>query len=68
MILKVVEYLLPRFDNMLAGYQSFWEWQAARIQNFMNYLILHNGYKPKYYDPYADKKDQMKVIEASHVA
>ena len=30
---------------------SLWEWQAARMSNYMLYLIDHEGFKPKYYCP-----------------
>ena len=45
---KVMEHLLPRFEDNVAGQQSLWEWQAARMRNYMKYLVLHHGYKPKY--------------------
>ena len=65
---KVIEYLPPRFEDTEARQQSLWKWQAARImQNHMNYLILHHGFKSKYYNTYRDKKDELKVIEASHL-
>ena len=44
---KVIEYLLPRFKNSEVGQQSLWEWQAARMRNYMKYLVMHHGYKPK---------------------
>ena len=65
---KVMEHLQPRFEDTEAGQQSLWEWQAACMRNYMNYLILHHGYKPKYYDPYVCKKDQVKEIHAHHIA
>ena len=60
---KMIEHLLPRFKDTEAGQQSLWKWQAAHMRNYMNYLILHYGYKSKYYNPYVDKKDQVKEIE-----
>ena len=64
----MTEHLLPRFEDTEAGQQLLWEWQATRMQNYMNYLILYYDYKPKYYDPYADKKDEVKEIQAHHIA
>ena len=66
---KVIEFYLPRFDDTVAGQQSIWEWQAARMRNYMVYLVVHHGYKPKYYDPMGDKpKNICTYITADHVA
>ena len=48
---KVMEFCLPRFDDTEAGQQTLWEWQAARMRNYMAYLCMYHGFKPKYYDP-----------------
>ena len=66
---KVMEFCLPRFDDTEGGKISLWEWQAARMRNYMAYLVYHHGYKPKYYDPAGDKKkNEFKYITADHVA
>ena len=36
-----MEFCLPRFNDPVVGQQSLWEWQAARMRNYMTYLILH---------------------------
>ena len=64
-----MEFCLSRCDNNEEGQQLFWEWQAARIRNYMNYLTVHHSFKPKYYNPMGDKKDEFnKFIQANHVA
>ena len=66
---KVMELCLPRFDVQEAGQQSLWEWQAARMRNYMTYLIVYYDFKPKYYDPMGDiKKEEFKYITGDHVA
>ena len=66
---KVMEFCLPRFDDTEGGQQSLWEWQAARMRNYMAYLCVYHGFKPKYYDPMGDgKKEEFKYITADHVA
>ena len=56
---KVMEHLLPRFEDTEAGQQSLWEWQAARMRNYMKHLVMHHGYKPKYYDLCGEKKENI---------
>ena len=34
----------------------------------MNYLIMHHGFKSKYYDPMGIKKDDLEFIQVDHVA
>ena len=51
---KVMEYGLPRLDDTEAGQQSLWEWQAARMRNYMAYLCMYHDFKPKYYDLMGD--------------
>ena len=66
---KVMDFCLPRFDDTEAGQQTLWEWQAARMRNYMAYLCMYHGFKPKYYDPMGDgKKEEFKYITADHVA
>ena len=66
---KVMEFCLPRFDDTVAGQQSLWEWQAARMRNYMAYLVYHHNFKPKYYDPVGDStKDNFKYFIGDHVA
>ena len=66
---KVMEFCLPRFDDREEGQQTLWEWQAARMRNYMAYLCMYHGFKPKYYDPMGDwKKEEFKYITADHVA
>mmetsp|Transcript_29715 Transcript_29715/g.54809 ORF Transcript_29715/g.54809 Transcript_29715/m.54809 type:complete len:112 (+) Transcript_29715:659-994(+) len=55
---KVMEWCLPRFDR-----EIFWEWQAARMRNYMVHLSLTTDWKPKYYN-----LSKGKVIVADHVA
>ena len=47
---KVMEFCLSRFEDTEAGQQSLWEWQVARMRNYMAYLVMHHNFKPKYYD------------------
>ena len=66
---KVMEFCLPRFVDPEVGQQSLWEWQAARMRNYMVYLIVHHSYKPKYYDLMGDgKTEEFKYITADHIA
>ena len=53
---KVMEFCLPRLDDIEAGQQTLWEWQAARMRNYMTFLCMYHGFKPKYYDPMGDGK------------
>jgi len=46
---KVVEWLFPKFDS-----QTFREWLAARMRNYMLYLINTTDWNPQYYDPSKD--------------
>eukprot|EP00956_Cyclotella_meneghiniana_P043310 scaffold263758_cov139-Cyclotella_meneghiniana.AAC.1 len=55
---KVFDYCLPRF-----GDETYFQFIAARMRNYMLHLIRHKGYKPKYYNPLVDRK-----IEEHHVA
>jgi hypothetical protein len=55
---KVFEWCLPRFG--VDGTTTLFEWQAARMRNYMTYRIAH-GWTPKYYT-------WDKVITADHVA
>jgi hypothetical protein len=55
---KVFEWCLPRFG--VDGTTTLFEWQAARMRNYMTYRIAH-GWTPKYYT-------WEKVITADHVA
>ncbi|KAL7525563.1 hypothetical protein ACHAXR_001059 [Thalassiosira sp. AJA248-18] len=56
----VLEWTLPTFghDNHL----NLWDWQAARIRNYMLYIIEYKWYTPKYYNPVEDL-----VIIGNHV-
>ena len=66
---KVMEFCLPRFDDPEVGQQSLWEWQAARMRNYITYLTVYHGFKPKYYDPMGDSKnEEFKYITGDHVA
>eukprot|EP00956_Cyclotella_meneghiniana_P038739 scaffold159386_cov22-Cyclotella_meneghiniana.AAC.1 len=55
---KVFEMLLPRF-----GEQTYFEFIAARMRNYMLHIVANKNYKPKFYKPALGKK-----IEADHVA
>ena len=57
---RVLEYTLPRFGE--ADDTILWEWQAARMHNYMTYIILQFGWKPKYYNP-----EKGIIITADHV-
>ena len=57
---KVFQWLLPKYDD-----QSFWEFLAARMRNYMIHLMRSDGYKPRYYSPGPGKN---RVITADHVA
>ena len=62
---KMIEHLLPRFDNPVAQQQSILEWQAVRMRNYMKYLVMHCGYKPKYYDHCGEKKSNIYMHRGS---
>ena len=65
---KVMEFCLPRFEDTEAGQRSLWKWQAARMRNYMAYLVMHHDFKPKYSDPLGEKmKNECKSITADHV-
>ena len=55
---KVHDFLLPMIDG-----EHFYDWLAARMRNYMLYIIRHQGYHPRYYKPEEDK-----VILGHHVA
>ena len=55
---KVFRWALPRF-----GEDTLFEWQAARMRNYMTKLIKEEDYKPRFYKP-----DKGKVITGDHVA
>ena len=60
---KILEYTLPLFgDN---DDVSLFEWQAARMQNYMIHIISDDDikFKPKYYNP-----EEGLIITADHVA
>ena len=56
---KVFQWCLPRFGD--DDDQSLFEFQAARMRNYMRKRVLEDGYKPRYY-----KGDR--VITGDHVA
>ena len=58
---KVLRWSLPRFGD--DDDVSLFEWQAARMRNYMTMLIEDRGYKPRYYNP-----DKGKTITGDHVA
>jgi hypothetical protein len=55
---RVHEWALPKL-----GEESYWEWIAARMRNYMLHITLHDGYSPRFYKPKDDH-----VILADHVA
>ena len=63
----MIHFTLPWFNNIVEGQKSLWELQAAKMRNYMNYLILHHNFKPTYYNIFEDKND-LKVILGDHVA
>ncbi|OEU07069.1 hypothetical protein FRACYDRAFT_252180 [Fragilariopsis cylindrus CCMP1102] len=56
---KVFQWCCPKFGD--DNDQTLYEFQAARMRNYMRKRVLENGYKPRYY-----KGD--KVITGDHVA
>ena len=60
---NVFKWTLPRFGTN--GKDNLFEWQAARMRNYMTKLIKDpiRPYKPRHYKPHKDR-----VITASHVA
>ena len=44
---KVMEFLLPRFDDGNGGYETLWEWQAAQMRYYMKHIIQQYGWAPK---------------------
>ena len=56
---KVFQWCLPRFGD--DDDQTLYEFQAARMRNYMRKRVLESGFKPRYY-----KGD--KVITGDHVA
>jgi hypothetical protein len=55
---KVLRWCLPRFGD---DDESLFEFQAARMRNYMKKRVLEEGYKPRYYT--GDKR-----ITGDHVA
>ena len=43
---KVIEWCIQKFDG-----ESYWEWLAARMRNYMVHLMATEEWKPRYYDP-----------------
>ena len=63
---KVIEHFLPRFNGPVAQeQQSILQWQAVRIRNYTKYLVIHHGYKLKYYDPCEEKKGNIYMHRGS---
>ena len=58
---KVLEWTLPTFGEN--NDVKLFDWQAARMRNYMIFIIRHKGYTPRYYDPAKGK-----VVLAHHVA
>jgi hypothetical protein len=58
---KVFEWCLPRFGDDDDNSKTLFEFQAARMQNYMTKRVQEDGWTPKYYH-YED------VIRADHVA
>ena len=56
---KVFDLLLPEFE----GGESFYEFVAARMRNYMLHIIKVRGFHPCHYHPFDDK-----CITADHVA
>ncbi|OEU06161.1 hypothetical protein FRACYDRAFT_256066 [Fragilariopsis cylindrus CCMP1102] len=56
---KVFQWCLPRFGD--DDDQTLFEFQAARMRNYMRKRVLENGFKPRYY-----RGDR--VITGDHVA
>ena len=52
-----MEWLLPSFDI-----ESFWEWLAARMHNYMHHLIKNKKWKPGYFNTSEDH-----VVLAHHI-
>ena len=59
---SVFEWMLPRFTIGNSS-QTYFQFVAARMRNYMLHIIRTKDYKPKYYDPTKER-----VIETHHVA
>ncbi|OEU05936.1 hypothetical protein FRACYDRAFT_257320 [Fragilariopsis cylindrus CCMP1102] len=57
---KVFEWLLPRFGE--DKNETLFEFQAARMRNYMTKKVVEDGWKPKYYQGADD------TIQPDHVA
>ncbi len=55
---KVFLWTLARFDDN----QSLFEWQCARMQNYLTHIMQKDNFKPKYFHPVTNP------IKPSHVA
>ena len=55
---KVFKWLLPQYSN-----DSFWEFLAAQLRNYMIHITKTQGYNPHFYDP-----EEEVVITTGHVA
>ncbi len=53
-----MEWLLPSIEE-----ESFFEWAAAQMLNYMIHIIKEEEWKPQYYKPSEDK-----VILGDHIA
>ena len=54
-------WALPRFGD--GDNEDLFEWQAARIRNYMTKLVKEEDYTPRFYKP-----NKGKVITGDHVA
>ena len=52
---KVMEWMLLQIDKEGGGRETLWEFQAARMRNYVKHIVGVFNYKPKYYDPFAEK-------------
>ena len=48
-------------------FDSLYAWQAKRMSNYLHYLIKRYNFKPRYFDPFHEKPEKRKDIEAHHI-
>jgi hypothetical protein len=60
----VFDWLLPKFGKGgLDKEESFYEFVAARMRNYMTEIIWKHVYRPEHYDSF-----DVKLVTADHVA
>ena len=59
----VLRWTLPTFEGEDDSAIGLFEWQAARMRNYMTKLMMEDSFLPRYYDPVNGK-----LITGDHVA